>query len=410
VEQVANSVCPGEIKSLTFNLSQFADPGELLGALHQVRDVGLKGQIPLVFWDEFDTSLHGQPLGWLRYFLAPMQDGSFQEGQITHPIGRSIFVFAGGTSPRFDEFASDLSEQARKGAKVPDFISRLKGFLNVLGPNRQDDRGSADPYYIIRRAILLRSLFERNTPHLFSRLNGKKRLNIDAGVLRALLQTRFYKHGIRSMESLIAMSSLSNKPAFERSSLPAEPLLEIHVDSLDFLSLVQQIVLTDELVERLAAAAHDVFCEGKHRDGWTYGERNEANKTHPLLVPYLELPDWAKEANRVTVRAIPQKLGVAGYVMLPARSNEPPLEFPGDDLEQLAELEHELWMQAKLAAGFTLGKPTPEESRRNEYLVPWHDVPEPIKQIDRDLVQGIPRILSRAGYTVVKARNLAVRA
>ncbi len=32
-------------------------------------------RIPLVFWDEFDTSLDGRPLGWLRYFLAPMQDG-----------------------------------------------------------------------------------------------------------------------------------------------------------------------------------------------------------------------------------------------------------------------------------------------------------------------------------------------
>lgn len=243
-------------------------------------------------------------------------------------------------------------------------------------------------------------------PQLFSRSNGRKRLNIDAGVLRALLRTRQYNYGIRSMESLLAMSMLSGKASFERSSLPAESLLEIHVDSLDFLSLVQQIVLTEKLAERLAEAAHEVFCDGKRRDGWTRGERkSEEARTHPLLVPYGELPESAKEANRVTIRAIPQKLAVAGYVMLPARSNEPPLEFPGDDLEKLAELEHEMWMQAKLAAGFTLGTPTADEPRRNEYLLPWETVPDSIRQIDRDLVRGIPRILARAGYTLVKARN-----
>jgi len=89
--QVANSLAPGKIEKLEFNLSQMNSSTELPDALHQVRD-------PLVFWDEFDTSLGDKALGWLRYFLAPMQDGAFREGQITHPIGRSIFVFAGGTS------------------------------------------------------------------------------------------------------------------------------------------------------------------------------------------------------------------------------------------------------------------------------------------------------------------------
>lgn len=405
VEQVANTVSSGEIKSLTFNLSQFSRPEELYGSLHQVRDVGLSGQIPLVFWDEFDSALGRQPLGWLRYFLAPMQDGSFQQGEITHPIGRCIFVFAGGTSARFEEFGSNLTDDERTAAKVPDFISRLKGYLNVLGPNPQPRGGWNDSFFVIRRALLLRSLFERGAPGLFERTDGRKRLRIDQGVLRAFLHTQEFKHGIRSMESLVAMSTLSGKTTFERSSLPPQSQLEIHVDGLDFLALVQEIVLTDELSEKLAEAAHDVFRDGKCRDGWTWGPvKDEAQRTHPLLVAYSQLPDESKEANRVTVRAIPQKLAIAGYVMLPARSNERPLEFPGDDLEKLAEFEHQTWMNAKLVAGYTCGKPTAASPRQNEYLVPWDQVPEAIKQIDRDLVRGIPRILEKAGYAVVKAR------
>ncbi len=81
-----------------------------MSAFHQVRDIGLSGKFPLVFWDEFDTSLAETPLGWLRYFLAPMQDGKFQEGQISHPIGRAIFVFAGGTSSSMAEFDKGTDE------------------------------------------------------------------------------------------------------------------------------------------------------------------------------------------------------------------------------------------------------------------------------------------------------------
>ena len=125
VTEMAKSLLPGQIEPITFNLSQFDSADNLISAFHQVRDVGLSGKIPLVFWDEFDTSLRETPLGWLRYFLAPMQDGKFQEGQISHPIGRAIFVFAGGTSSSMAEFDKG-AEKDFTSAKGPDFVSRLR--------------------------------------------------------------------------------------------------------------------------------------------------------------------------------------------------------------------------------------------------------------------------------------------
>jgi hypothetical protein len=405
VEQIAAAARPGRIAVRTFNLSQFGHPGELHGALHQVRDVGLTGKVPLVFWDEFDTSLAGEPLGWLRYFLAPMQDGSFQEGQITHPLGRAIFVFAGGTAPQFAAFGRGLGDAEQRRAKLPDFVSRLKGFLDVLGPNRQPRDGDADPYHVVRRAILLRSLLERHAPALFHDVQGRRRLDIDDGVLRALLETRAYRHGVRSLESILAMSRLLGGTSFARSALPGEAQLDLHVDGLEFLALVQEIVLTDDVVERLAEAAHRVYCEGKRRDGWTLGQRKcDTARTHPLLRPYAELDEVHKQANRVNVRNIPRKLAVAGYVMVPARSNELALEFPGDDLETLARFEHELWMEALLAGGYRPGAAATDGAPRHEHLVPWEELPDAVKQVDRDLVRGIPVVLREAGYAVVPLR------
>ncbi len=397
ITQVARSLLPGQIEVLEFNLSQMASPDELTAALHRVRDVSLTGQLPLVFWDEFDTPLGTTRLGWLRYFLAPMQDGAFREGQAVHPIGPAIFVFAGGTCACLEEFGHRGDPEAFRAAKGPDFVSRLKGYVNVLGPNPQ--AGADDPYCIIRRAILLRSLLQRNAPQLLSR----EQMNIDPGVLRALLEVRQYRHGARSMEAIVAMSLLAGRTAFERSCLPAEAQLDLHVDGREFLALVQQVSLEGELLERLALAAHELFCESISAQGYRWGpQTSDALRTHSALRPYAELPEDEKEQNRGTVRDIPHKLALAGYIMLPARSSERPAEFPGADLERLSELEHERWLQAKLAAGWRYAPVTNKAQKEHADLVPWDRLPEEEKEKDRVLVREIPRILARAGYAMMR--------
>jgi hypothetical protein len=241
---------------------------------------------------------------------------------------------------------------------------------------------------------------------LFEKRGGKEILNIDRGVLRALLKIEKYKHGARSIESLLAMSQLTGKTAFERSCLPFESQLDLHVDGKKFLSLVQQVELEGQILESLAEAAHDVFCEGMRERGYKYGSRTDAKlKTHVTLVPYANLPEEIKEQNRANVRDIPSKLAVAGYVMIPARSNEPPFNFPGDPLEVLAEAEHERYVQSKLADGWAYAPKTDRAKKLHKDLVLWDTLPEEEKEKDRDLVRGIPVILARAGYVIVKVNN-----
>jgi len=406
IKEIAKSLLPGQIDVCEFNLSQFDSEKDLHDALHQVRDAGLKGKIPLVFWDEFDTSLGGAPLGWLRYFLAPMQDGTFQSGQINHPIGRSIFVFAGATSSTMAAFDQGPT-QAFKDVKGPDFISRLKGYINVLGPNPVETstgEAVADPYFIIRRAILVHSSLKRNARQLFERRDGKELLHIDRGVLRGLLKTRKYKHGVRSIESIIAMSQLTDKTSFERSSLPSESQLDLHVDGKTFMSLVRELELEGEMLEDLAKATHEVYCEGLKKRGYTYNtKKDDKLKTSPVLVEYDKLSDGLKKQNRLNVRDIPVKLAEAGYIMIPARSNDRPFSFPGKALETLAEAEHERWMRSMSGDGWSYAPETDPDKRLNKCLLPWNKLPNEEKEKDRDLVRGIPDILARAGYVIVKS-------
>ena len=64
------------------------------------------------------------------------------------------------------------------------------------------------------------------------------------------------------------------------------------------------VVLSEDLLaltEKLAENTHDVWAEGRIKDGWTYGEnRDDALKHHPCLVPYSELSESEKEYDRNT--------------------------------------------------------------------------------------------------------------
>ena len=55
------------------------------------------------------------------------------------------------------------------------------------------------------------------------------------------------------------------------------------------------------LAEEIAKNVHEVWSEGRMKDGWTYGEeRDDAKKHHPCLVPYEDLTETEKEYDRNT--------------------------------------------------------------------------------------------------------------
>lgn len=231
VKQLASEAAEGPrpLRTLEFNLSQFDGPHALAGAFQLVRDCAVQGVLPVVFWDEFDSAPGGSELGWLASFLAPMQDGVFLERATPQPIGPAVFVFAGGTHATMEGFKTRATDIP--GAKATDFISRLRGFIDVFGPNQD---GPADSSYVVRRALVLRQALLRRAPQLFQ----GERLNIDEGVAHAFLRAERFYHGARSMEAVVEMSSLAGKRRFGRSSLPAAPQLDLHVDARGFMELV----------------------------------------------------------------------------------------------------------------------------------------------------------------------------
>ena len=70
----------------------------------------------------------------------------------------------------------------------------------------------------------------------------------------------------------------------------------------------------EDIVERLAENAHEIWAQQRLKDGWRMGPtRDDDRKLHPCLVPYAELPEAEKAYDRVVVTQTIKALLALGY-------------------------------------------------------------------------------------------------
>jgi hypothetical protein len=61
-------------------------------------------------------------------------------------------------------------------------------------------------------------------------------------------------------------------------------------------------------------------------------------------------------------------------------------------------------MKERLAARWRLAPVRNEERKESPYLIPYENLPEDVKEIDRDVARGIPGFLAEIGFAVVRVR------
>ena len=374
VSQVALSIATdGLIEKLDFNVSQWDGQQRLVEALHRVRDYSLRGKVPLVFFDEFDAQLGRQPLGWLKFFLAPMQDGVFADGLQTHQVGKAIFVFAGGTAETFADFrkkADTLGDAAN--LKLPDFLSRLRGHVDIFG---------FDPPYdtnLIRRALVLRSNLRRKHPALE---DATGTVRIDDGVLRAFLHVPQYSHGARSLEAIVDMSNLVGRDFFDPSLLPPRQQLDLHVPGDAFLALVGYRQALGIHLEKIARHIHELYLKAEQESGAAIGSR-------PALWPWEDLSELYRNSNREQAASYPNLL-TAARCDFEVGSPDPDFGLTDGEIEIMARMEHDRWVEER-----RIKQPDHPDLR------PWEKLSLAEKEKDFRAVRAIPEILGSVGLRV----------
>jgi hypothetical protein len=71
------------------------------------------------------------------------------------------------------------------------------------------------------------------------------------------------------------------------------------------------------LLEQLAENTHEVWAAQRIKDGWTFGpKRDDAQKQHPGLIPYDELPESEKNYDRNTAAQTLKAILKLGYTIV----------------------------------------------------------------------------------------------
>lgn len=177
------------------------------------------------------------------------------------------------------------------------------------------------------------------------------------------------------------------------------------------------------LVEQLARALHAHYL-GTYPAPDPAAEPDGAPHSH---VPWDRLADRFRDDNRAQAEHVGIKLATIGAVVVPAVAGLPdfvfdtaPDEHGDDEVERLAKMEHERWMQVKENAGVGWGV-TRTGTTHPDYL-PWarpttgeppasteppaptgpRELSEAAKEKDRMFVRELPTLLRGEGLAIVR--------
>lgn len=406
---------------MEFNLSQFDKSEDLIGAFHQIRDQVLQGHLPVAFFDEFDSHEYK----WLQFLLAPMQDGKFQDGQLTHTLGKCIFVFAGGTSPTFGTFGPpELSDDEKETeaqkyfrlAKGPDFKSRLDAYLDVLGPNQRriplssksDHKGpvekmsgrdfipdESDIVFPVRRALMARSKLK---------CGPDDKLEMDEGLVHALLHVDKFTHGNRSLEKILQPFAAARPERLHGSLLMPLTQLAMHTNAKAFIKLCTnapvpfspEAPLTKEQIEKIAPAIHETYRELGRKEGWSKPETDRDFK---------DLDEFFQNSNRAAATRMLNSLPLIGLTLTDGQANGKEEESVKQYLEYfllaLSDAEHEGWMEWYFAQGWRYHPVRNDKAKLQNCLLPFLKLSDKDKDKDRSSIRHYPDFAHEAGMKIV---------
>jgi hypothetical protein len=194
----------------------------------------------------------------------------------------------------------------------------------------------------------------------------------------------------KSGDSLpVVLAASQEKGKLNPSDLPKLAGLRLYQVNLQEKSLSREALLQEPLDE-LARHIHQAYLQ-------SLSERNSQKNTHQDW-PYLTID--ARDQNREQADHLYIKLRTLGLEAVPlaeADQKQSQLQLSPDQLERLAEMEHNRWWASKLLGGWTYAPEESKQAMTHPDLVPYEQLSEPIKDYDRDAVKNLPQLLRQSG-------------
>ncbi len=156
----------------------------------------------------------------------------------------------------------------------------------------------------------------------------------------------------------------------------------------------------DRYVTELAPDLRETIAQAIH-EAYRHSRRGNVPNRDLSMAKWDKLPDSLKESNRQQADHIFEKLhriGCAVYKV--THRNITLMTFTEDEVEVMAEMEHTRWNVERLRDGWRWGKKRDTIKKTSPYLVDWSELPEDVKEQDRQTVRKIPEFLAKVGLEV----------
>jgi class 3 adenylate cyclase len=117
------------------------------------------------------------------------------------------------------------------------------------------------------------------------------------------------------------------------------------------------------------------------------------------LLPWDDLPEAYQESNLRQAGWFPTYLETVGCGFAPAKDARPRrVEFTVEEVEALAQLEHERWWSQKRSKGYVFGSMRSDAEGTHPSMVPWEQLSEEEREKDRQAVRAVPERFAEAGF------------
>ncbi|HEV8582570.1 MAG TPA: NAD-binding protein [Thermoanaerobaculia bacterium] len=158
--------------------------------------------------------------------------------------------------------------------------------------------------------------------------------------------------------------------------------------------VLQPGLLLGTTTEILARAIHEEYVREQAR-------RGESLETNPSMAPWERLAEDFKESNRRQAEHIGSKLQQVLCFIAPRTDwDEPLFQFTPDEIETLANIEHQRFVGERLSQGWKYGPAKDVAKKTSPYLISWQEMDEPTRELDRNAVRNLPVLLAKVGFKI----------
>ena len=154
-------------------------------------------------------------------------------------------------------------------------------------------------------------------------------------------------------------------------------------------------------VDLVMGGSHDLLAR-QLRARYLHSQ-NTPQSAAQLAIPWAQVPEIEKRANREQANRITRLLGSKNYQLSPRQHwNARDLAFTNEELIEMAELEHNLWCEWKRGDGWRYGPKRNDQMKTNPDLLSWDELQTTERNKTIEVIRALPQMLADMGFEIVQ--------